>query len=96
MNKIYFREHRGGLKESMDTMRTFNSMNYFLVFLVARYSKCFKNLNTSSISFCFNSKYDSRIGWCNVFLVCIDGDAVGHCSFDNIDMSKYISFLKEN
>lgn len=94
--EIRFRPCCGGLKEAMQELRKFSSINSFMLFIKAKYEKHlnFETFNFENVSFSFYSRDDDRIGWKNIFIVIVYGVPFGYITFDDVDISKYIEFCK--
>ena len=67
-----FREHRGGLAESMETVVELDSRGKFLEYFKHLILKSGFDGGTLSFS---EYGYDKRIGW-NTYLVCLEGYGV--------------------
>mgnify|MGYP003397032610 CR=1 FL=1 len=81
--QITFRHHRGGLEESLKTIKHFNNMNEFLNYI---YSKVRDKFN---LEFSYYSEDDSRIGWKNIYIVCErNAGVLGFVTFDKIEERK--------
>lgn len=77
---ICYREHRGGLKESMKTLVKFDSFVEFWQYLVNYYNSTlqFGCIGLCDISISPYSKFnDERINWPYTDIVCIKGNGVG-------------------
>lgn len=80
---ISYRSYRGSLKDSLLTKKVFNNFDNFLVYVLNENMSCFPNivLCKADISFMFNSSYDNRCGWRNIYTVCVNNCAVGFLYF---------------
>lgn len=77
MGKWLFREHRGGLKESMKTCKSYNSLQEVIE---AAVKKAVYEKRTDCISITLYSKEDERIGWSPVYIVCGRNEVIGFCT----------------
>lgn len=76
MSKWLYREHRGGLKESMATLKKFNSL-YEMIRYISTKEEC--KMWDIDIEFYTNAP-DERIGWKYTYLVSIQRQAWGFCT----------------
>lgn len=72
-----FREHRGGLKESMKTCKSYDSLFDVIKFAA---NKAVYEKYLSSIQIIFYSEKDERIGWGPVYMVCGKNEVIGFCT----------------
>lgn len=80
-----FREHRGGLKESMKTCKSYNSL--LEVIEAAADKATYHKGITSEIQILLYSAGDERIGWRPVYIVCGRNEVIGFCTERSIDVS---------
>lgn len=78
MKKWLFREHRGGLKESMETCKTFNSLLEVIQYAFKKATN--GRTIMSDIEIHFYSDGDVRIGWSPVYIVCGKNEVIGFCT----------------
>lgn len=73
-----FREHRGGLKESMKTCKSFNTLKDLIEYASQKstYLKCCM----SDIQLYLYCIEDERIGWNPVYIVCVKNEVIGFCT----------------
>lgn len=71
---IKFRFHRGGLKESLDTTRTFDNMEQLLCFLSSYFTVLdgVPAIRVSDIVIEDDPRHDKRIGWKDFRWVCVN------------------------
>jgi hypothetical protein len=71
--KLHFREHRGGLGESMETAVVVDGTDGLVAHLRTRFGQYFRpNLRREDIIIEPHGGDDDRIGWKNVHIVCTD------------------------
>lgn len=76
MSKWLYREHRGGLKESMKTLKKFDSLYEMLKHISVK-EKC----DISDITiYLYHNAPDDRIGWSRTYLVCGKAEVYGMCT----------------
>ncbi|MBQ6627959.1 MAG: hypothetical protein IJH65_04005 [Methanobrevibacter sp.] len=76
---VIAREHRGGLKESMETARTFETKEDMIKYYTDMWSEWEGKKVKITVSDVIT--YDNRIGWNTRYILC-DGSAVGMCDLD--------------
>lgn len=73
-----FREHRGGLKEAMETCKSYNSLKE--VIKAASQKATYRKGDTNEIKIFLYSAEDKRIGWRPVYIVCGKKEVIGFCT----------------
>ncbi len=76
---IIAREHRGGLTESMATVKTFNTKEEMVNYFTKMWSKWYGRKVKITID--EQVTRDDRIGWNTQYILC-DGYAVGMCDLN--------------
>lgn len=76
MSKWLYRDHRGGLEESMKTLKKFDSL-YEMINYISTKAEC--KMSNIGIELYTNAP-DERIGWKYTYVVIIQGQAWGFCT----------------
>lgn len=77
MGNWLFREHRGGLKESMKTCKSYNSL---CEVIEAAVKKAAYPTSKREIHIDYYSAVDERINWKPVYIVFTDKEVIGFCT----------------
>lgn len=76
MSRWLYREHRGGLKESMATLKKFNTLHEMILHISSK-EKC----RTDEVTiYLYHNAPDERIGWDRTYLVCGKAEVYGMCT----------------
>lgn len=72
---IFYRPHRGGLKEAMGESKTFNTLNEMIEHIVSSYnSYAIKPIVKENVSIqLYSDEPDTRIGWKRTYVVLTNG-----------------------
>lgn len=89
---IKFREHRGGLAESMETMRTFETVHELKVHLELLFGTHVASNAVTSPYARGSDGRDDRIGWTNVHIVDSPGYGVLGFTDGPLGCKKHIGF----
>ncbi len=99
---VIYREHRGGLEESMRTARVFPDFNALCAYLVDLNNNSelkFPQISKGDITFSLYDDEDERIGWKGVLIVGTKTDSrkSGVTGFASTvwDMNRYYAWLRE-
>lgn len=98
MSKIYYKPHRGLLVESMSKLKTFDSVEHMISWIIKDWNSMalsLKNVQTVSIEDITIDNYgtDERIGWRNNYIVYIKGLVVFGMFSTDIDEEKMNEYI---
>ena len=98
MSKIYYKPHHGLLVESMSELKTFDSVEDMISWVVKDWNSMalsLKNVQTVSIQDITIDNYgaDERIGWKNNYIVYIKGLVVFGMFSTDIDEEKMNEYI---
>lgn len=96
---IFYRPHRGGLKEAMDKAVLFNTVNEMIEHIAKEYNSfAIKPIIKDNISLkLYDDSPDTRIGWKRTYIVLINGIPDGFFTdeYEKNWEEEYNRFLQE-